>query len=250
MIRSLIIDDEQNCIDSLAFDLQKHCKEVEIVESCTSPKLGLVAIRKQKPDLVFLDVQMPWMNGFEMLEVLEEINFAIIFTTAYDQFAAKAFRLSAIDYLLKPVDVTDLKEAVKKVALKIAHKTDATNIDNLLHNINNPEAKHRIAFAGREGYEFVEIATIVYAQAEGAYTHVFLNTKRKLVISKTLSDIEEMLPPTQFQRIHHSTLVNLTHVTHFFKTDGGYVVLDNGEKLVVSKSKKEDLMGRLGLNKS
>ena len=247
MIKSVIIDDEQNCIDSLAFDLRKNCLDVEIVETCTSPKQGLIAIRRHKPDLVFLDVQMPWMNGFEMLEVLEEINFCIIFTTAYDQFAAKAFRLSAIDYLLKPVDTIDLKEAVKKVAEKIAHKTGAANIDNLLHNINKPETKQRIAFAGREGYEFVEIGSIVYAQAEGAYTHVFLNNKRKLVISKTLSDIEEMLPPEHFQRIHHSTVVNLTHVTHFFKTDGGYLVLDNGVKLIVSKSKKEGLMERLGL---
>lgn len=247
MIKAVIIDDEQNCIDSLVFDLQKNCREVEILETCTSPKQGLIAIRKQKPDLVFLDVQMPWMNGFEMLEMLENINFAIIFTTAYDQFAAKAFRLSAIDYLLKPIDVNDLKEAVKKVTEKIAHKSGTANIDNLLHNINSPEAKQRVAFAGREGYEFVEITTIVYAQAEGAYTHVFLNNKRKLVISKTLSDIEEMLPAEHFQRIHHSTLVNVQHITHFFKTDGGYVVLDNGEKLVVSKSKKEDLMERLGL---
>jgi two-component system LytT family response regulator len=249
MIKAVIIDDEQNCIDSLSFDLIKHCKEVEILEACTSPKQGLMAIRKQKPDLVFLDVQMPWMNGFEMLEVLEEINFAIIFTTAYDQFAAKAFRLSAIDYLLKPVDTNDLREAVKKVAEKIAQKTGTANIDNLLHNINKPETKQRIAFAGREGYEFVEIGSIVYAQAEGAYTHVFLNNKRKLVMSKTLSDIEEMLPPEHFQRIHHSTVVNLNHVTHFFKTDGGYLVLDNGEKLIVSKSKKENVMARLGLRK-
>lgn len=250
MIRALIIDDEQNCIDSLTFDLRKHCKEVEIIEACTSPKQGLVAIRRHKPDLVFLDVQMPWMNGFEMLEVLEEISFAIIFTTAYDQFAAKAFRLSAIDYLLKPVDTNDLKEAVRKVSEKITSKTGAANIDNLLHNISKPEAKQRIAFAGREGYEFVEIGSIVYAQAEGAYTHVFLKDKRKLVISKTLSDIEEMLPPEHFQRIHHSTLVNLSHVTHFFKTDGGYLVLDNGEKLIVSKSKKEGLLERLGLKNS
>ena len=247
MIRSVIIDDEQNCIDSLAFDLEKHCPNVEILETCTSPKQGLVTIRKQKPDLVFLDVQMPWMNGFEMLEIIEEINFSIIFTTAFDQFAAKAFRLSAIDYLLKPIDTNDLKEAVKKASEKIAHKTGAANIDNLLQNINKPENKQRIAFAGRDGYEFVEIESIIFARAEGAYTHVFLNNKRKLVISKTLSDIEEMLPVNQFQRIHHSTLVNITHVTHFYKSDGGYIVLDNGEKLIVSKSKKESLMERLGL---
>ena len=247
MIRSIIIDDEKNCIDSLAFDLRRNFPQVELIDTCTSPKQGLMSIRKQKPDLVFLDVQMPWMNGFEMLEMLDEIDFAIIFTTAYDQFAAKAFRLSAIDYLLKPVDLNDLKEAVKKATDKIDQKSGKANIDNLLHNINNPEAKQRVAFAGREGYEFIEIPSIVYAQAEGAYTHVFLNNKRKLIISKTLSDIEEMLPANQFQRIHHSTLVNLNHVTHFFKTDGGYIVLDSGEKLVVSKSKKEGLMERMGL---
>ena len=247
MIRSIIIDDEKNCIDSLAFDLRRNFPQIELIEACTSPKQGLMSIRKQKPDLVFLDVQMPWMNGFEMLEMLDEIDFAIIFTTAYDQFAAKAFRLSAIDYLLKPVDVNDLKEAVKKATDKIDQKSSKANIDNLLHNINNPEAKQRVAFAGREGYEFIEIPSIVYAQAEGAYTHVFLNSKRKLIISKTLSDIEEMLPANQFQRIHHSTLVNLSHVTHFYKTDGGYIVLDSGEKLVVSKSKKEGLMERMGL---
>ena len=125
MIRTIIIDDEQHCIDSLAFDLQKHCRDIELLETCTNPKEGLLAIKKQKPDLIFLDVQMPWMNGFEMLEVLEEINFAIIFTTAYDQFAARAFRLSAIDYLLKPVDVNDLKglyaEVTKRMKAAVDH---------------------------------------------------------------------------------------------------------------------------------
>jgi two-component system LytT family response regulator len=247
LIRTIIIDDEQHCIDSLAFDLQKHCKDIELIETCTNPKEGLLAIKKQKPELIFLDVQMPWMNGFEMLELLDQINFAIIFTTAFDQFAAKAFRISAIDYLLKPIDVNDLKEAVKKTAEKIQHKSGTDNIANLLQNIKKPEVNQRIAVPGREGYEFIEAAKIIYAQAEGSYTHVFLNDKRKLIISKTLSDIEELLPTEHFQRIHHSTLVNLSHVTHLFKTDGGFVVLDNGEKLVVSKSKKESLMERLGL---
>lgn len=249
MIKTIIIDDEQNCIDSLGFDLQNHCKEIEVVETCTNPKEGLLSIKRHKPDLIFLDVQMPWMNGFEMLELLDEINFAIIFTTAYDQFAAKAFRISAIDYLLKPVDVKDLKEAVKKAAEKIQKQSGVENIANLLQNIKKPEESQRIAFPGREGYEFVEAGKIIYAQAEGSYTHVFLNDKRKLIISKTLSDIEEMLPPDLFHRIHHSTLVNLSHVTHFFKSDGGYIVLENGEKLAVSKSKKDRLMERLGLKK-
>ncbi|MFZ9388025.1 MAG: LytR/AlgR family response regulator transcription factor [Chitinophagaceae bacterium] len=247
MIKAIIIDDEQNCIDSLAFDLQKYCHDVQVLQCCTNPKQGLLAIKKYKPDLVFLDVQMPWMTGFEMLELLDKINFAIIFTTAYDQFAAKAFRISAIDYLLKPVDFNDLKEAVKKAAEKIQQKSGVENIANLLQNIKQPENNQRIAFPGREGFEFVEAGKIVYAQAEGSYTHVFLSDKRKLVISKTLSDIEEMLSQNLFHRIHHSTVVNISRVTHFFKSDGGYIVLDSGEKLAVSKSKKDNLMEKLGL---
>jgi len=249
VIKALIIDDEINCIESLVFDLQKHCPEVSVVETCTSPKQGLLSLKKHKPDLIFLDVQMPWMNGFEMLELVDEISFAIIFTTAYDQFAAKAFRLSAVDYLLKPVDVNDLQEAVRRAGERIQQKSGAENITNLLHNIKKPTGSQRIAFPGRDGYEFIESEKIIYAQAEGSYTHVFLDDRRKLIISKTLSDIEEMLPDENFQRIHHSTLVNLSHVTHLFKSDGGYLVLDNGEKLPVSKSKKESLMERLGLKK-
>ena len=249
MIRSIIIDDEQNCIESLAFDLARNCPEIEVVATCNSPKAALLVIKKEKPDLVFLDVQMPWMNGFEMLEVLGEINFAIIFTTAYDQFAAKAFRLSAIDFLLKPIDVNDLKEAVRKVADRNERQRGSAKIDNLLHNFNKTESKQRVAFAGRDGYEFVEIGNIIRAHAEGAYTHVHLKDGRRLVISKTLSDIVEMLPAERFLRIHHSSLVNRDHITHFFRTDGGYVVLDNGEKLPVSKSKKEHVMEKLGLKK-
>lgn len=247
MIKTIIIDDEQNCIDSLAFDLQKHCPEIELLNTCTNPKQGLLTIKKNKPDLVFLDVQMPWMNGFEMLELVDDISFAIIFTTAFDQFAAKAFRISAIDYLLKPVDANDLQKAVNKAAEKIQQQSGVDNIANLLQNIKMPETKQRIAFPGREGFEFIEADKIIYALAEGSYTHILLNDKRKLIISKTLSDVEEMLPSNQFHRIHHSSVVNLAHVTHLFKTDGGFVVLDNGEKLAVSKSKKESLMERLGL---
>ncbi|MFT3703155.1 MAG: LytTR family DNA-binding domain-containing protein [Agriterribacter sp.] len=247
MMRTIIIDDEQNCIDSLFFDLQQYCSGIEILSTCTSSTEGLIAIQQLQPDLVFLDVQMPWMTGFEMLELLGKITFAIVFTTAFDQFAARAFRLSAIDYLLKPIDVKDLKEAIEKAEEKILHKSGTANINNLIHNINKPEASQRIAFSGREGYEFVEVSSIVYAQAEGAYTCVFLKGNRKLIISKTLSDIEEALPSSSFLRIHHSTLINIHHITHFFRTDGGYIVLDDSIKLGISKSKKEQVMLSLGL---
>jgi two-component system LytT family response regulator len=247
MIRSIVIDDEQHCIRALLSDLQQHCPGVEVTDVCPSAKEGIMSIKKNNPDLVFLDVEMPWMNGFEMLEVLGEINFSIIFTTAHDEFAAKAFRISAVDYLLKPIDANDLKAAVLKVEKKMDEGSSVQHISNLLRNMRQPRGEQKIALPQREGYEFVDVSSIIYLTAEGAYTKVYIKDKKTMVISRTLGDVEELLPPEMFQRIHHSTLVNVTYISQFLRTDGGYVVLKNGEKLSVSKAKKEMLMARLGL---
>jgi two-component system LytT family response regulator len=246
MIRSIIIDDEQHCVKALHNDLQKSCPSVEVLDFCYSAKEGIMSIRKHNPELVFLDVEMPWMNGFEMLEVLGEVNFAIIFTTAHDEFAARAFRISAVDYLLKPVDANDLKEAVKKAEQKFQQPGNL-HIENLLRNIKKPSRHQKIALPYKEGYEFVEVNHIIYCQADGAYTRVFIDNRKPILVSKTLGDIEEMLPVDMFQRIHHSTVVNLETITHFVRSDGGYLKLQTGEQLPVSKSKKEGLMERLGL---
>jgi len=247
MIRSIIIDDEQHCVKSLLNDLQLHCPSIEVADTCSSAKEGIMAIKKLNPDLVFLDVEMPWMNGFEMLEVLGDVNFSIIFVTAHDEFAAKAFRISAVDYLLKPIDANDLKTAVQKVEKKMDEGSSLQHISNLLRNMHQPSSNHKIALPQREGYEFVDVSSIIYCHAEGAYTKVFIEDKKTMLISRTLGDVEELLPPELFQRIHHSTLVNVAYISQFLRTDGGYVVLKNGEKLSVSKAKKEMLMARLGL---
>jgi two-component system LytT family response regulator len=247
MMRSVIIDDEPQSAAILKKDLAVHCPQVEVLTECHSAKEGIMAIKKEKPDLVFLDIEMPWMNGFEMLEVLGDVNFSIIFTTAHDQFAAKAFRLSAVDYLLKPVDTGDLKIAVAKAAEKINQQHGNIHIENLLRNIKQPSALQKIALPYKEGYEFIEVSHIIYCQAEGAYTKVFLDNKKYIVVSKTLGDIEELLPAGMFQRIHHSTVVNHLFITHFVKSDGGYIKLQTGEQLPVSKSKREAVMERLGL---
>ncbi|MGZ8557184.1 MAG: LytR/AlgR family response regulator transcription factor [Chitinophagaceae bacterium] len=246
MIKAIIIDDEQHCVKALLNDLQKNCPSVEVLDSCYSAKEGIMSIKKNHPDLVFLDVEMPWMNGFEMLEVLSDVNFSIIFTTAHDEFAAKAFRISAVDYLLKPIDAHDLKEAVIKAEQKLQHPGNI-HIENLLRNIKIPSAQQKIALSYKDGYEFVEVSHIIYCQAEGAYTKVFLDNRKYILVSKTLGDIEELLPVDLFQRIHHSTVVNLGFITHFVRSDGGYLKLQTGEQLPVSKSKKEGLMERLGL---
>lgn len=247
MIRSIVIDDEQHCIRALLSDLQQYCPGVEVTDVCPSAKEGIMSIKKNNPDLVFLDVEMPWMNGFEMLEILGDVNFSIIFTTAHDEFAAKAFRISAVDYLLKPIDANDLKAAILKVEKKMDEGSSLHHITNLLRNIRQPSAEQKIALPQREGYEFIDVSSIIYCEAEGAYTKVFIAEKKPMLISRTLGDVEELLPPEMFQRIHHSTLVNVTYISQFLRTDGGYVVLKNGEKLSVSKAKKEMLMARLGL---
>ncbi|SFP64698.1 LytR/AlgR family response regulator transcription factor [Parafilimonas terrae] len=249
MIKSIIIDDEQYCIDALKTDIDKYCGNVEVSATCTSAKEGIFAIKKYKPRLIFLDVEMPWMNGFEMLELLDHIDFCIIFTTAHDKFAARAFRISAVDYLLKPVDINDLKTAIKKAEEKILASEGAINIENLLHNIKQPSQRQKIAFPQRDGYEFIPAENILYCHAEGAYTTVHLTGNKKLLVSRALGDIEEMLPEDVFQRIHHSIIVNVHHITNLIRSDGGYVMIDNGEKLIISKSKKDILLQRLGLKR-
>jgi two-component system LytT family response regulator len=247
MIKAVIIDDELNCINSLKTDLARHCGNVQVCGSYTSAKEGIIAIRKYNPDLVFLDIEMPLINGFEMLEMLDPFDFFIIFTTAYDKFAAKAFRLSAVDYLLKPVDPEDLKIAVNRTEEKMLSASKNLNIQNLLQNIRQPIQQQKIALPNRDGYEFVSISSILYCNAEGAYTRIFLSDKRVLLVSKSLGDIEELLPSDIFVRIHHSHIVHLTAIVQYVRTDGGYVVMSTNEKLMVSKTRKEVLLEKLGL---
>jgi two-component system LytT family response regulator len=249
MIKAIIIDDEPQNARSLEEDISTHCPGVQVTAVCHSAKEGILAVKKEKPQLVFLDIEMPWMNGFEMLEVIGNIDFNIIFTTAHDQFAARAFRISAVDYLLKPIDSKDLKESVRKATEKIQLQHGQANIENLLQNIRQPSKQQRIALPNKDGYEFIEVTQIVYCHAEGAYTRVHLTNRKFILVSKSLGDIEELLPADLFQRIHHSTIVNIEFVTHFVRADGGYIKLKTGEELTVSKSRKEAVLERFGLKK-
>ncbi len=224
------------------------CPEVVVVACCHSAKEGLLCINRNSPDLVFLDVEMPWMNGFEMLEILnKDISFKIIFTTAYDQFAAKAFRVSAVDYLLKPVDSTDLISAVEKVKKMAPEKERDPNIGNLLQNMKAPIEQQRIAIPNREGYTFVPVSEIIYCKANGAYTDIILDKGKKLLLSRSLGETEGLLPAEMFERIHHSLIVNIQHINQFKKTSGSFIVMNNGDELSVAKSKKDQLLLRLGV---
>jgi len=247
MIKAIIIDDEQHCINTLRNDIAMFCEDVVIADACLSAKEGMLSIKRNKPDLLFLDVEMPWMNGFEMLEILNEIDFQIIFTTAYDQFAAKAFRVSAVDYLLKPIDPADLSSAVAKVSRALNEKKDNLKIKNLIHNARSPVAEQKIAIPNREGFDFLVIKDILYGRASGSYTELVLTENRKLLLSKALGEVEQLLPDSLFERIHHSILINVDHVRQFVKTSGTFIVMNNGDELNVSKSRKEHLLKRLGI---
>lgn len=245
MITAIIVDDEPYSCESLVSLLERYCPEVKILDICYSGADALKAIEEQTPTLIFLDIEMPHMNGFEMLQKLPSINFSIIFTTSYDQYAIKAIRFSALDYLLKPVDSDELQAAVKKVLSK-SHETVPQQIEMLLHKLTHPIiAVNKIAIPTIDGLQLLLIETIIRCSSESNYTELHLKNKKKITASRTLKEIEEMLLDYSFLRVHHSHLVNLNEVEKYVKGDGGYLILSDGTNIGVSRSRKELLLKKL-----
>jgi len=244
MIKAIIIDDEMHCIEALSILLQEYCADVKVMGQCRSAKKGLEEIEKIKPDLVFLDIEMPAMNGFDMLEQLEEINFAIIFTTSYDQYAIKAIHFSALDYLLKPIEVNELVNAVKKVREQ-RHFPMAEQFQMLLKKINGKDDFNKIAVPTSEGFELVPADNVIRCEAADNYTYIYLKNKNKIVACRTLKETEEQLQDyNYFVRVHHSHLVNLNEVTKYVRGEGGYLVMSDGSSVNVSRSRKDGLLKR------
>ncbi|MBV1924767.1 MAG: LytTR family DNA-binding domain-containing protein [Flavobacteriaceae bacterium] len=242
-IRSVILDDEQHCIDTLKWQLEKYCIEVDVVASFNSPNLALEYVKTNKIDLVFLDIEMPEMNGFEFLKNIQNISLEVIFTTAYDEFALKAFQASAIDYLLKPIDKEGLVSAVKKMQEKKKPNLLPEQMEILYDSLNTKKhIKERIAVPTQEGLYFVKIKEIMYCISDSNYTNIHLINNKKLLVSRTLKEIELMLEGSGFLRIHHSYLINLQKIEKYIRGDGGYVVMDDKKSLSVSRSRKEALL--------
>ena len=243
MIKSIIIDDELHCLESLSLLLKDYCPEVQLIEQCRSAKKGLEAIMKFKPDLVFLDIEMPLMNGFELLEQLPAISFAIIFTTSYDQYAIKAIRFSALDYLLKPIDPNELIIAIKKVQEE-RHLPMAEQFQMLLNQIQGKGGGfNKIAVPTAEGFELIPADQVLYCDANDNYTHFLLKNKSKIIACRTLKEIEEQLIDFPFfVRVHNSYMVNLNEVTRYVRGEGGHLVMSDGSSVSVSRSRKEALL--------
>jgi len=245
MIQTIIIDDERHSCDALKMLLDKCCPQIQVAAICHSANEGIKKINELKPDLIFLDIEMPYMNGFQMLEQLSIIDFEIIFTTSYDQYAITAFKFSALDYLLKPVDREELEKAVQKVSKK-TNPAISQQLEILLQRINQPaKPVHRIALPTMQGLEFVPVESITHCSSSNNYTEFFLKDKKKLLVSRTLKEAEDMLADHAFLRVHHSHIVNLNAITRYVKGEGGYLVLADGSTVDVSRSRKELLMQKL-----
>lgn len=245
MIRAIIIDDELHCRKTLRILLEEYCPDVQVMEQCDNGRDGVEAINRLKPDLVFLDIEMPHMNGFELLEQFPVIQFAVIFTTGYDQYAIKAFRFSALDYLLKPINHEELTKAVRKVSQPGQYPLPQ-QLEILLQKLNHQQqAIHKIALPTMEGLQLVEVDSIISCVSDSNYSVLLLKSKQRLTISRTLKETEAILEEHPFLRVHNSAIVNLNEINKYIKGEGGYLIMSDGSTVDVSRSKKEALLKKL-----
>ncbi len=248
MIKAVIIDDEQHSIETLRWKIENYCPDVEVAAVFDLPADGVLYLREHGCDILFLDIEMPRLNGFDVLEEIgAPLPFDVIFTTAYDNFGIQAVKFSALDYLLKPVQNKELKEAIDKHLNKAQRSVPVEQIDGLFQNIQAERRGKpgRVALASKESIEFVDPTDIVLCTSSSNYTEVYTVDGRKRIISRTLKDFEDMLLPFHFFRPHHSHLINLVRVREYVRGDGGYLVMENKMKVPVSKSRKEALLRQL-----
>lgn len=243
MISAIIIDDEKNALEVLQLQLTQFCKDVQIVAICNSGKEGILAIKKHQPDLVFLDIEMPHINGFDVLKATQDCSYKVIFTTAYDQFAIKAFKYSAIDYLLKPIDILELQQAVEKMQKETINYSLTDKLQSILMQMQpNAKENNRIALPEGNMLQFYEADAILRVESDSNYSHVFLTNGKKITLSKTLKEVEENIKGDPFFRIHQSHLINTHHIEKIAKGENAYVVMSDGSTITISRSKKEEFL--------
>jgi two-component system, LytTR family, response regulator len=242
-MRCILIDDEESSISILRRLLEMFCQDVTVEAVTTSQVEARQLIRKVRPDLIFLDIEMPDGNAFEMLRQLQPVDFEIIFVSGFSQYAIDGFRFSALDFLLKPVDIEDLRKSIDKARRKLADKSINERLNHFLSLL--PAApQHQFAIPTGEGLVFVKVEDIISCSAEGSYTSFAFNDKKTLLASGMLKEYEEQLPPSLFCRVHHSHLINVDHIKKYYKGKGGYVEMSNGKTIEVSQRKKDEFLSR------
>lgn len=248
MINAIVVDDEEKSRSLLQRMLSENCPEVQVLQLCASVEDAIQAIQAHAPDLVFLDIEMPFHSGFTLFEKIKTPTFEVIFTTAYDQYALKAIKFSALDYLLKPIDSEDLIAAVAKISARKGTKNDRlNNLELLLSNLQLRSKTAAIAVPTFDGLQMLNSEDIIKCVAKESYTEIVLVGNIRLMVSRLLKEYEALLADLNFFRIHNSCLVNLKHVKKYIKGEGGYVLMSDGETCEVSRRKKSELLGKLSL---
>ena len=245
-IRVILIDDELNSLQNLQNKLEGFCPEVSIVAVSQNPEEGITLIKQFQPDVVFLDIEMPRMSGFRMLEELGEYDFDIIFTTAYNHYSIDAIRISAFDYLIKPIGIEELQQAVERLS-KSLHKQTKEKIDILKKSLSDQRSQEdKIAISTSEGIDFIPIKNIMHIESKSNYSKIFMIENKSITVTKILKDFEEMLSPYNFYRIHNSHLINLNFIQKYIRSQGGHVMLQDGTLIDVSRRKKEEFLKMIG----
>ncbi len=242
-IKAIIIEDEQRGALSLQKMIERFHTDIEVIEIAENGKNGIAAIKRNQPDIIFLDIQMPDMTGFDMLEQLESINFDIIFTTAHDQYALRAFKHAAVDYLLKPIDMDELSDALAKLRARKRNNQpqDYLPIESLLQQIHKKDI-NRITLPTTDGLLFVNISDIIRLEADSNYTTFHITSRKPIIISRSLREFETQRSSYNFFRVHHGHIVNLLHIEQFSRTDGGIVIMSDKASIEVSRRKKDDFL--------
>ncbi len=243
-ITCIIIDDEQNNVQLLTNMLAQHCPQLAVLATETDARRGISLIRELQPGLLFLDIEMPYLNGFAVLKQLEPINFEVIFVTAYSKYAIRAFDVHAAGYLTKPVNTEKLIAAVRSATERIDQKNINRNLFSLLEQSSNQPAPGKIALATSSGLVFVKLNDILYCESSGNYTNFYFADGKKNVVSRQLGEYERLLPEHDFFRVHDKYIINLNYIKEYKKGSGGEVVLENGTEVPVASRRKEDFLSR------
>lgn len=247
MIKVIIVDDEKRFIDKLNEMIENHFQDkLFVVARCKSVKDAVQAIKIHLPDLIFLDIEMPPGNGFQVLEQIEDKKFEVIFTTGFDQYAIKAIQFSALDYLLKPYGLEDLTESINRYDNKVLKETTQKQFEVLLHNIKLVSTPHKkIALPTLSGFVFVGLEDIIRCESDNNYTQFFLKDKTKIMVCKSLKEFAELLEDNNFFRVHQSHLININFIKNYSRGEGGTVMMTDGSEVEVSRRKKEEFIKRM-----
>lgn len=246
MIKAVIIEDEKKSQELLKKLIETNFSQIQIVGTADGVEKGIDLVKKENPDLILLDITMPDGTGFDLLEKVSEKKTDVIFITATDKFAIKAIKYSAMDYILKPIDVEELKSAINKIIDKKSNLSNQDTLKFLLENIKkNDEQYTKISLHTGNAYEIINVKDIIRCEADGNYTSFILTNNRKFVVSTGLKYYEDILPAEAFVRVHHHQLININHVVRFLKEDGGYAVMTDNSKVEISRRKKDTFLQRL-----